>query len=368
MVNVAVVQCTEYDPEKVLRAVRRSIDLLGGMDRFVKSGQKVFIKPNLLSARKPEEGVDTHPSVVRAVVKLVKEAGAKAMIGDSPGGFIDNEYIDKVFEVSGMKALAKEERVDCARLTESVSVKGYPISKLILESDLIISVPKFKTHDLMTLTLGVKNLYGAVTGPHKVHLHLGAPKPEDFANIVVDIFEIAKPALTILDGIVAMEGGGPAAGPLKKMGCIASSADAVALDAVISSMVGLKPLDVPSTKAAFERGLGEADINKIKVVGDGLKEFSGKNFKLPTVQLLKRAPRALSKILVSLVKFYPDIGQQLCKKCGMCEKSCPAKAISVKNKQYVIDRSLCIKCFCCREVCRYNAIDLKKNIFAKMLF
>ncbi|MDP3804293.1 MAG: DUF362 domain-containing protein, partial [Candidatus Omnitrophota bacterium] len=225
MSKVAIARCADYDRDKVFDAVRKAVDLLGGMSEFAKPGMKVLLKPNLLSARTPAEGVDTHPEVVRAVVRLVKSSGATPVVGDSPGGYGKN--IDEVFEISGMKRMAEEEGVELVKFTGSKFVDGIPISRRVFDSDLFISIPKLKTHSITILTAAIKNTFGTIPGLYKAECHSRAPKEEDFAKIIAKVHSIARPHLTVLDGIVGMEGDGPASGNLRNMNFIMASRDAV---------------------------------------------------------------------------------------------------------------------------------------------
>ena len=229
MAKVSVARCDDYNPKRVFNAVKKAVDLSGGMESFVKPGMRVLLKPNLLSARVPEDAVDTHPEVVRSVVRLVRQAGGRVRIGDSPGGYGKN--IDLIFEKSGMKKMAHEEGVELVKFTSSRFVDGIPISRQVLDSDRVISIPKLKTHSITVLTAAVKNTYGCVTGLYKAECHSRFPREEEFAKVIAKVHSITKPALSIVDGIVGMEGDGPAAGRAKKLGVIlAGPDDAVAVD------------------------------------------------------------------------------------------------------------------------------------------
>ena len=366
MTEVALVKCNSYDTDLLLRSVRRSVDLLGGIGRFVKPGSKVLLKPNILSARPPEDGVTTNPEFVRAVTRMVKEAGGVVSIGDSPGGYEDD--LDRLYEVSGFKKLVAEEGVTLVKFVSSKMVGGVPIADHVLEADCVISLPKFKTHCLTTLTAGIKNMYGAVVGLYKAQRHAVAPGEADFAKIIANVYSITRPCLTIMDGIVAMEGNGPSGGTLRHMDVIAASADACAIDACAAHMMGIKPLDVLITKEAYAMGLGEADLSKISITGEQLDTFIAKDFKLPETKLIKAIPGPLLKFLFSLIKFKPVIRTSVCKRCGVCKKSCPVSAIQISAGRFHIDQSLCVKCLCCHELCPYKAIDIKRNIFAKIVW
>jgi len=368
MIKVSIVRCENYELGSVFPSVRRSIELLGGMNRFVKHGEKTLLNPNLLSARPPEDAVDTHPSVVQSVIRLVKECSGAVTVGDSPGGFSDSFYTEKVHEVSGMKRIALEEDVPLVKFVSSRRVEEFPISEYVLDADKVISIPKLKTHDLTILTAGIKNVYGTITGAYKVDCHLRAPKGEEFAKIVAKVYGIVRPSLTILDAVVVMEGSGPAAGELRAMNLIMASEDAVALDSVVASIVGLRPFDIPSIEVAYKAGYGEADLTNIEVVGEPLAAVAASDFKLPKTKLLKKVPKKAAELLTALIRFKPWIDDAICRRCDMCRKSCPANAISVRKNKYRIDYGECIKCLCCREVCPHRAVSLKRNILAKMIW
>ncbi|MBN1527045.1 MAG: DUF362 domain-containing protein [Candidatus Omnitrophica bacterium] len=365
--KVAVVRCPDYERERVFASVKKAVDLVGGINAFVAPGMKVLVKPNILSARPPEDAVDTHPEVVRAVARLAKEAGGDVMIGDSPGGYGKN--IDEAFEVSGIKKVAEEEGARLVRFSASRQIEGMPIATAALEADRVISVPKLKTHSITVLTAAVKNTFGMVTGLHKAECHSRAPKAEDLAKILVKVYAITRPCLSVVDGIVAMDGDGPSAGRLRPLGALLAGTDAVAIDACAARMAGLAPLDVPVTKEAYARGLGEADLGRIDLVGDDLNGFVMKDFALPkTIRYLTMMPKPLLESFMYFVKFKPVIDSGTCKRCGLCAETCPVDAITVVNGVYKVDYHKCIKCLCCHEVCPYKAIEIKGNALTKLVW
>lgn len=366
MAKVSIVHCSDYDTARVEGAVKRAVDSIGGMEAFVKPGMKVLLKPNLLSARPPDDGVDTHPEVVRAVIRLVKAAGGAVKIGDSPGGYHKDIY--EVFEKSGIKKVAEEEGTELAGFTKSKFVDSFPIAREVFDCDVMISIPKLKTHIITVLTAAIKNTYGTVTGLYKTECHSKAPREEDFARIVAKIHSISRPHLNILDAIVAMEGDGPSSGTLRNVGIVMASADAVAMDACVAKLVGLEPLDILVTKEAYSMGLGEADLSKIEITGDDIKTFDVSNFKLPQTLPIKYIPRGLVNSIASLVKFRPAIDKSICRRCNLCKVSCPVSAIESDERGYYIDYVKCIGCMCCHEVCPYRAIGVKRNILTKMVW
>jgi uncharacterized protein (DUF362 family)/ferredoxin len=365
--KVSIVKCAAYDPALVLGAVTKAVGLLGGIDKFVKRGEKVMIKPNVLSARQPDDAVCTHPEVVRAVIRLVKETGAIVSVGDSPGGFLKN--VEEVYEVSGIGKVAREEKVNLIKFTFSRTIEGLPISARVLDSDKIISVPKFKTHEITGITAGVKNMYGAVVGLHKTKCHADAPTEKALAKILARVFLAVKPTLTVLDAIVSMEGEGPSSGIPRKTDFVMASSDAVALDSILSVLIGTKPLDYAVIRECKNMDLGESDPGNIDIVGGKISDFVIKNFRHARGRMLfKFLPEALTNLIAAELKFWPDIDIELCKKCNMCKSSCPVGAISVVDDNYRVKRDVCIRCMCCREVCPYKAIGVKKNWLAKMLW
>ncbi|MFA6142869.1 MAG: DUF362 domain-containing protein [Candidatus Omnitrophota bacterium] len=366
MAKVSIVRCDDYEPGRVFDAVSRAVDLVGGIDVFVKPGMRVLLKPNLLSARTPEEAVDTHPEVVRAIVRLVKNAKGVPVIGDSPGGYYKN--IDEVFEKSGMKKMASEEGVDLVRFTMSRSVDGIPISRYVFDCDCIISIPKFKTHCITILTAAIKNMYGTVAGLAKAECHSKAPKEEDFAKIVAKVYSISKPHLSIVDAITAMEGDGPSGGKPKNMHMVMAGSDGIAIDSCLAKIVGLEPLDIFVTKEAHILGLGESDLSKIEIVGDDVNSFIKGDFKLPQTTPLKYIPKSLAHGVASIIRFKPFIDTNVCTRCNLCKVTCPVNCIEIEENYCRVDYKRCIRCLCCHEVCPYKAISIKRNILTKLIW
>lgn len=366
MTKVSIIRCPDYNQERVFDAVKRAVDLVGGIGSVVKPGMKVLLKPNLLSARLPEEAVDTHPEVVRAVARLVKSAGGIPFIGDSPGGYGAN--MDEVFEKSGMLSVSKSEGVELVKFTASKFVDGMPFARQVFECGRIISIPKMKTHGITLITAAVKNMYGTVVGLYKAECHSRAPKEEDFAKVVARVYAITRPHLTILDAITAMEGDGPSAGSPRNLNFIMAGKDAVAIDAVAARIVGLGPLEARVTREVYERQLGEADLAKIETVGDSVDSFVVRDFKLPATVFYKMIPSVIVKFIAALMRFKPIIDEAACKRCKLCKLTCPVAAIEIGKENCSIDYKKCVKCLCCQEVCPYKAIGIKRSLLAKLMW
>jgi uncharacterized protein (DUF362 family)/Pyruvate/2-oxoacid:ferredoxin oxidoreductase delta subunit len=361
--KVSIVRCKIYKPEEVRTAVNKAFDLIGGLPLFINAGERVLVKPNILSGSPPQDGVNTHIEIVRAVVRLIKECAAYPVIGDNPGGSVSARA---VYESSGILAIAKEEDIECVETRNVKLVQDLPVSSYFFDCDRIISVPKMKTHSLTLITGAIKNMFGAVSGLNKSECHKRFPVPKDFAKILVDVFEIVKPNLVLMDGVIAMDGDGPAGGRLRDVGLLIASQDSVAVDSVFSHLIGMNPYDILTTKEAYKRGLGEIDLRKIEILGEDIEENFIEGFRLPHSKLMLNLPNRLVKILASFVKFGPYIKVGLCKKCRVCAEACPVSVITINDSESKINYRKCIRCMCCHEVCPYRAIELRRNILARL--
>ena len=371
MASVSISKCNSYDIKEVQGAVDSCLDKLGGLSSLIKPDDRVLIKPNILIAKPPEEAVTTHPSLIEAIIIAVKKAGAVPLVGDSPGGLVGN--VRGHWKVTGIEEVCNRLNVEILNFESSgvyekrINGNHYHIAKPVLDADFIINVPKIKTHGLTILTCAIKNMYGTIPGLTKVNYHKEAPKPSDFAELVVDIFALSKPSLNIVDGIIGMDGNGPSAGNPKEMGLILASTDAIAVDSLICQILGKNPLKVPTNKNAYERGLGEADINKIKVLGYQPDVID--DFKWPPniASSLDMVPSFISKGLMKFWWSRPVIDPEVCTKCGKCVKNCPVEALSAGVKIPEFDYPECINCMCCMEMCPEKAVKLEKSMLSKLL-
>ncbi len=374
MTKVSIVRCRGYEQDKVDKAARRSVELVCDLKKIVKRGDRVLIKPNMLSAHPPEEGVCTHPSVVKATIKLVKEVGGIPLVGDSPGAPFDR--VEEVYRISGIQEAALEagaqmihfhkEGIVEVPTPDSKFFKSLHIARPALEADVLINLPKWKTHGDTTLTGAVKNLFGVIPGMRKSEFHRRAPKSEELGDILCDILSVVKPDLTIMDGVVGMEGDGPAYGHLRNIGLILASLDPVSLDVVFALLVGLQPLAIPTTKAAVRRNLGVGDLRKIEVVGESLERVEVKDFRLPVGTIAQRAPKFLVKIVTRAMRVRPIIDKRKCEACEVCLEGCPVAAITMEKNYPKIDYRKCIECFCCHELCPNGAVKLKPSLLGRV--
>ncbi len=367
---ISIVRCSDYDPGLVNEAVEKSISLIGGVGNFVKPGSRVLVKPNLLMAKEPESAIVTHPHVLRAVIRILKNINCRIMVGDGPsvwGNQIEN--VDDVYRISGVLKVCREEDVELVKFEKRRMRKKFPLTAYLDEVDCLVNVPKFKSHEFTLMSGAVKNLFGLVPGTYKTELHKNYFDPRSFSNILVDILYEAKPCFTVVDGITALEGDGPAtSGKIKKLGLLIAGSDCVAIDAVISKIMGIEPFEVFSTRIAADRGLGQADINCIKITGESLAGVIDKTFLLPSNSLIrKKIPGPVKKLIKRLVRYYPVPLSDKCIRCLACVKICPSKCISMSKNGIVFDYKKCIACFCCQEACPEAAIKVGKSLFARFI-
>lgn len=342
------------------------------MAAFVKPGDRVLLKANMLSPRSPEKRVTTDPSVVRAAAGLVLEAGGVPFVGDSPG----IGAFSRVAEKTGMADAARDAGIECRELTRPVPVtlpagsrfKHLEIAAQARDADVIINLPKLKTHGQMLLTLGVKNMYGLVVGHRKAEWHhMAGVNRDTFASLLLDIHFAVKPALTILDGVWGMEGRGPSNGTPRKLDLIAASEDAVALDMTMCRVLGVSPNMFPLYRAAKARGLGETDPARISFPGASPEAFQVKDFKLPELDTIHILPGSFDWFTRRFLVSKPVHRPLACTGCGQCERVCPEHSIEREKNRVHFDYGSCIRCYCCQEVCPEDAIGFRKGAVVRLL-
>jgi len=369
--DVSIARCPDYDRVKTYSAVRQAVDLLGGIKEFVNAGERVFIKPNLLKARRPEDAVTTHPEIVRAVIRLVHDAGAEAMVGDSPG----MGDLRKVCEKAGILDVLREEGVLLAEPDEVVQVKNqgrfqrFEISRLAYEADAIINLPKLKTHGMTVLSGAVKNLFGCIPGKRKVQWHFNTGVNHDlFMMMLVELCALLRPRLTIMDAVVGMEGNGPGSGDPRKIGVVLAGRDPVSIDTVSSVLVGVAPSRLPILRAAASMHFGETELERIRVLGEGLTNVAVKQFRLPPQEHLEwRLPEWARRSLKNALTTRPVINKNICIHCGICQGHCPQGAITTAAGDLAINYRNCIRCFCCQEFCPQGAITVGRGWALKII-
>ncbi len=379
--QVALVKCTDYDYGQIETSVRRAVESLGGITKFVKPGQRVFLKINLLMKKKPEEAVTTHPAVVEAVVRLVQEAGGIPVIGDSPGGPYNQRALKNVYAVTGIQAVSErtgaELNWDLGEVTvpcpEGKVTRSLTVTSCYARADEVISLSKLKTHGLTTMTGAVKVLFGVIPGLNKAEYHLKMPNVRDFAELLCDISQLVKPGLAIMDAVVGMEGAGPSAGTPRQVGAVLASTDSFALDVVAAGLIGLKPEQVATIAAGRMRGL-VSRLEEVDLVGSQVSELAVKGYKIPkgfpgSNFLDSKVPKVLQDAVVNRLRPKPRFIHSKCAGCSDCVHNCPPQALVLNEaKRPVVDLEKCIRCFCCQELCPHQAVEIRRPWLGRRLW
>jgi len=367
---VALARCASYELQQVRQQLKQLLAPLGGMTAFVSPGQRVLLKPNLLSAKPPEAAVTTHPVLVRAVAELVKQAGGVVLIGDSPG----IGSLERVAEKSGIAAVARALDAPLVAFQETQRVCGsgvfrqFELSREYLAADVVINLPKLKTHEMMTLTCGVKNLYGTVVGAAKAGLHLTAGRSKElFAGLLLEIAQARTVALTIVDGICAMEGDGPSSGVSRQLGWLLAGANPVAVDVVAGKLAGIPCELLPVEQEARRRKLPGARWEEIELLGEPFEAVEPP-FRLPGgLDVQFGLPGVVKDLLRNQLTPLPAADRRLCVLCGVCSDACPPRAITITKNALKIDSGRCIRCWCCRELCPHQALVVRRGLLLRLL-
>jgi uncharacterized protein (DUF362 family)/Pyruvate/2-oxoacid:ferredoxin oxidoreductase delta subunit len=343
-------------------SVRPAVDRAFEIFPMELRGKKILIKPNLLRASEAKEGIVTHPAVLRAVVEKVETMDpASIVVGDNPGlfGYGENE---ESFKITGLMEAAKGYYQNIGNDSQKVDFNAefmptVSLSKIVLDADIIISLPKFKTHGLTVITGAIKNSYGFLPGAQKAKLHKAAGSPERFHEVIVNVFRLRVPDLFIVDAVVGMEGNGPASPDLRSIGLILASSNAVAMDSVMAMMMGCDPGRLHFLRKAKEAGLGDYDLSTIEVIGE-LKRLP--DFKLPPLggQAIFRN-ETMQTMIHNRTLLRPQADPELCTGCGICVEQCPVSALTMNDDLPQVDADTCITCFCCQEICPEKAMILR---------
>ena len=362
---VAITECTEYDFNSVKSALEKIIavtDFPDCRDKYI------LVKPNVLSDAPVEKHITTNPIVVKALISILKEKGAgKIIVGDSPGLPGANFKA----KTCGIYDVCVEEWVEWVDFSDTPTPHTLSNGIKVVQThyledvDLVFSVAKMKTHQLMGATGCVKNMFGTVPGLNKSPMHLKAPSPLAFARVILDIFSTHIPEYSVMDGIISMEGAGPANGTPRQTSLLLGSSSAIALDCAEAVIMGYNPKDIPILFVAEreKKGVTDAIYPLIKPADIVIKDF-------------RRVPVKKRSLFSALILPYlqrhserksthsrpaPLFNHEKCRRCLKCVEICPAGALKLEDSKVTIAREKCIRCYCCHEMCPFDAIIVKKD-------
>ena len=368
--DVSITRCENYESDKVISALREAMELCPPPDV---RGKKVLLKPNILWDSPPELAITTHPEIVRAAAILFRELGARVYVGDSSGV----EAGSKGKDACGIRAAAESEAaewVDFSAVKKTLRVprgrksRKFTVSGIVDAVDLIVSLPKMKTHTLMYYTGALKNLFGLVPGTLKAPYHARFPGRESFAGVMVDLNVGLGAGYALMDGVIGLEGAGPGkGGKPRRIGCVMASRNLLAMDIIASSMMGYNPMDLPMNRDALQRGIWLNSIDDIVLKGVSPKEVAPASFH--TVPVSSKRSGLLEYVLTNFSmnrrfrrRPLPEFSDETCIKCGKCIDICPAGALSFSgtggSKRIELDTRTCVRCYCCHEICPVGAITV----------
>lgn len=381
--QVYAASCPDY--EQAEACIRALVEQMGGMGRFVRPGERIVLKANLLRAAPPESAICTHPAVVEAVARLVKEAGGTPVICDSPGGALHKESVLRsLYEKTGMAAaaaaagaeLSMDSSTRTVSLPEGKVLRQAEIITPVAEADGVIDLCKMKTHVLMSMTGAVKNLFGVIPGLSKVGYHATHPDHATFADVLLDLTGYVKPRLSLMDGILAMEGDGPgSSGTPRQAGLLLAAANPLALDTAAGAIMNLPRKDNPVLLAAERRGLTPCRMEDVELIGGTVEELRMADYKFPAstksnlMDFLGPLARPAERLCKKALSQTPRIDGAKCVGCGICAKSCPGQAIAMTapGKKARISQKACIHCYCCHELCPQKAVELHQSWLGRLL-
>jgi uncharacterized protein (DUF362 family) len=281
--TVTLIRCTDYNEARIAKAIQKQFELLGGLEKFVSRADTVLLKPNFIAPRSHRHATQTDPAIILEVAKLLKDFGAKPLVGDSPAwgnvfGCVEALKLEEPLRKLSVPVKQLDKPRKC-RIGANDTKVG--ISSVALDADVIINLPKLKTHQQLVATFAVKNMFGCVAGKRKALWHFAkGGKEEDFCKLLIEIYKFLNPALTIIDGVVAMDGPGPIRGRARPLGWLIGETEPMACEVICCKLVNIKPEELPIIKTARQMGVGYSGMDKIKIAGDGFPENICMDFQL----------------------------------------------------------------------------------------
>ena len=377
MVKVYLKACASYEDPNLAHIIREGFSQID-FDLNLFAGMRVGLKPNLLMPSNPDRAIITHPLFFKTIVQIVKENNGIPVLLENPAIHGLNTFLKKTPYADVIESLNIEvpdmAPTQLIPFDDAYRFKKIEISKAFFDVDMLINLPKLKTHGLTTLTGALKNLFGVIPGLKKSRIHLKAPSRDDFSHFVMDLFgalshgfDPPKPILHIMDGILAMEGEGPGpSGTPRELGVIIMGRDPLAVDWTATQIVKISPDEIPTLKVGFDRSFCISGSDEIDIIGDNLNDLQVSSFKFSKNSFFSNAVRwpFTSSFFKQLLVEKPVPNAEKCTLCYQCKQICPAKAISRANdlaKIPAYDYNACIRCFCCMEICPEAAIQTQKG-------
>lgn len=375
--RVSIVKCENYSDSRA--AVDKALAHLGGMGAFVKPGDRVTIKPNYVAKRKPGDAATTHPAFLNAVIRAVEAEGGIVTVAESPGGAYNAALLKSIYKECGayeaIEGTNAKLNFDCsfrtAHYADGKTIKSAEVISPILDADVVISLPKLKTHAMTAYTGAVKNLFGVIPGTHKAEMHFRLKEREPFCSMLVDLCECIKPSLSIMDGIWGMEGNGPTSGTMRHIGLVMAAANPHAMDLAACRIIDYRPEEVATLREGIERGLIPDSADKLEIIGENIADLVIRDYIKPEshFNLLKllNLPASINSVVENLLASRPKPDYSMCIGCGECARDCPPKVIKMENRKPIIDKKRCIRCFCCQELCPVHAMKIYRSPINKFM-
>ncbi len=394
MTQLVIIRCDDYIPAQIRSGLHLAFEALKVPTAF-SAGERILIKPNLLSAVTPDLAVTPHPAVFRGLVQNLQPLGLKLSVGDSPA--VDTP--ERALSKSGLAAVAAETGVEAADFTNAVDIefsdgimlRHFSLAAGAATADGIVSLCKLKTHALTGMTGAIKNTFGVIPGQRKAKHHVQFPEVSNFSQMLVDINRYVQPRLFIMDAIVSMEGNGPRNGKPRFTGLLLVARDPVLMDAFAAGIIGLEPDKIEAVRLGDLSGLGSMDLAAASAIlydlRDGqaaadrerrgraadfaaelcMPEFDTRFGHTSIMGVLSRFGGPLAK---RLLLDRPYILAEKCNHCGLCTRACPLPESAVFQKRRDqaprYDYGRCIRCYCCQEVCPTGAIRVRRTLLGRL--
>ena len=375
------IQAIEKTPSYQADELRRSVDALFcalEIEKDLRPGMRVLLKPNLMGDYNTYFSVTTNPAVAQAAAQWLFEHGVKdVLLADSPSGSVcrmPGFRYDSFYESAGYAYLAElgvrlnaDAGWRAVPAPDGCVLKEYNILNAVADADYVINLPKLKTHNKTVISFGVKNLFGCVPDIQKPAFHARYPRIADFANMLVELAMTVRPDLTLIDGIEILEHNGPVAGEKRHLGLLFAAKDVFSQDAFLAELLGVDEEKTELLRIARTKGLvrpaqtvsgtftGDEAIPPLKLAD----VFTARTTTERVSSLLHMAADKAEQLLLAQT---PRMQPKACVRCMRCLRSCPVGAISDSDGSLHIDTQKCIGCLCCTEVCTHRAIRIKTGL------